>query len=1273
MLALINENRLDQWVRSNAQEAQGIIVELIWRLVVASCPKAKERRFPLSDSIGQHGPDGILDTPLGFEPFVPEGLSYWEIGTSLDARQKATSDYKKLTENVPENVRKNARFVFVTPLSGRRGWEYTWKQDAQADWLEKRRKEGEWKDVRVIDGTKLTDWLHHFPAIELWLVEKISGLSGIKVETPEHRWHRLSSLGRPRLPPTLFLANRRDACEKLREVLDRKTAILKLTTHYPEQVIDFVAAYLASLDDENRIEAYGRCLIVSDVDNWNMLCSYYKKNRNFVLIATPNLDLSGELGAELIQKAETAGHAVIFSAPQGGIPDSATIRLYMPHGHEIYEELTKAGYNEVFVRKLVQKSGGNLTSLLRLLLGVSVEPEWAKWTEAGDLTITLLLGAWDDESEADRKTAEALVEIPYKQWIEKIREITLRPYTPLIQRNRKWKFIPRYEGWYALGPRLFDEHLERLKHIAVSVLRERDPQFDLPKETRYAAQIYGKVLRHSHLLRNGLAESLALLGSHPKALTSFGKAETTARLAVREILQDADWVLWASLNDVHPLLAEAAPEEFLDAVEKALRSDPCPFDEIFAQEGDGIFGSNYMTGLLWALEGLAWDEQHLIRVCVALGELASRDPGGQWADRPFNSLITILLPWFPQTTASIEKRKAAVKTLFKELSDIAWNLIIQLLSGQHQSTFGSYKPRWRETIPDNWKERATQEEYREQVSFYAELAVDQADHDIDRLSELVDHLDKLPKPAFDKLLEILSSGPISELPEEQRISLWEHLIKLINQHRRSFDAEWALSPELINRVEEVAKRLAPGNPFYLHRYLFTDRDFDQYEENDNWEEQTKKLQSRRDAAIQEIFEHDGVEGVIRFANSVDSPEKVGFSLGTIPDSVIDRTLLPDFLDVADGKRRALVSGFIWRRYQLNEWVWCDKLDKSDWKPEQIGQLLAYLPFTKEAWHRVSEWLQTNEREYWISTSANAYQAEGDLSIAVDKLIEYGRPFAAIGCLSQMLHNKQQIDVGQCVRALLAALSTREAINAMNRYNIVELIKFIQEEPSVNPNDLLKIEWAYLPLLDGHYGAVPKLLENRLANDPKFFCEVIRLVYRSKREEEPSKEPREKEKAFAKNAWKLLYRWKTPPGMQDDGTFNNEHFTKWLKTVKKICTQSGHLEVALSHVGQVLIHTPPDPSGLWIYRAAADALNASDADHMRDGFRIGTFNSRSVHWVDPEGKPEKELAENFQRKAEQVENAGFHRLAATLKSIAEFYDHEAERIIAEHRQEESDWN
>jgi len=400
-------------------------------------------------------------------------------------------------------------------------------------------------------------------------------------------------------------------------------------------------------------------------------------------------------------------------------------------------------------RTLAQKSDGNLASLLRCLQNLSLLPEWAETSGAAELAIAAILGSWCDKLDGDRAAVEGLSGKQHGEWIGTMRKIALRPGTPLVQRDGNWKFIARYEGWYTLGPKLFDEHLNRLLDIAVSVLREDDPQFALPPEERYAASIHGKVLTHSHLLRNGIAESLALVGSHSRALESctFGKAESTAALAVRKILAEADWVHWASVDSLLPLLAEAAPGEFLDAVERALHRNPCPFDALFAQEGRGITGgTNYLTGLLWALETLAWDGDYLVRVAICLAELAARDPGGQWANRPANSLTTILLPWLPQTCASMSKRVAAAKAVLVELPEVGWKLLLGLLPQYHSVSFGTRKPAWRASIHDNWQQGVTNREYWEQVTAYSELAIGEARKDVSKLTALIEAFGK-PAPA----------------------------------------------------------------------------------------------------------------------------------------------------------------------------------------------------------------------------------------------------------------------------------------------------------------------------------------------------------------------------------------------------------------------------------------------------------------------------------------------------------------------------------------------
>ena len=899
----------------------------------------------------------------------------------------------------------------------------------------------------------------------------------------------------------------------------------------------------------------------------------------------------------------------------------------------------------------------------------TTETDWNQYEYATDLALMNLIGAWNEKNDADITILQELVGKEYSSWVLKAREILQLSGSPLILRNGLWNITERASLWDSLGTRIFDQNLDVFKNAVVTVLRERDPSFELPTKERYTASIYGKVLTHSSILRKGFAEGLAMLGSRPEALIncSHGKSETTAVLTIREIFTNADWVLWGSLNNLLPILAEAAPDEFLNAVENALSLSPCPFDELFSQEGDGITGGNYLTGLLWALEGLAWDEKYLVRVCVVLGELANHDPGGNWGNRPDNSLLNILLPWFPQTIASVEKRKVAVQTLCKECPQIGWKLVINLLPNQHQSSAGTHKPLWRNPIPNDRDERVTRQEYWDQVSSYAELAVSMAEYDIPKLAELIKHFNNLPGPAFDRLLDVLSSETICNYPENQRLLLWDRLRKFTGKHRRFSDAKWALNDELLSAIEAVADKLAPFSPMYLYQFLFSDRDIDLYEENGNWEEQQKKLEERRQNAIKEILAV-GVDEVIKFAESVESSNKVGYSLGRIADTAIDSVLLPEYLEENNHKLLTFTGGYIWSRHHINGWQWADGLDKADWSDYQLGLFLTLLPFTSDTWERVTHWLGEAENEYWLKTTANPYQTSDPLEFAIDKLIEHGRPHAAINCLNRMLYANQAINTAQSIRALLAALSSTEPAYAINSRHIVELIEFLQGNSEVSSDDLFRVEWAYLPLLDHHSGASPKLLESRLANDPEFFCEVLQLVYRSKKEDEVKNKPSEDLKAIATNARRLLHEWKTPPGTQDNGSFDDAQFTNWLKRVIEICSETGHLEVAFINIGEVLIYCPADADGLWINHTVAEALNDRDAENMRDGFRTGIFNSRGVHMVDPAGKPERELAEQFRQKAEDVENAGFQRLAVMLRGLADSYDREAERIIAEHKRE-----
>lgn len=899
--------------------------------------------------------------------------------------------------------------------------------------------------------------------------------------------------------------------------------------------------------------------------------------------------------------------------------------------------------------------------------------DWAQHADSAELALIVLIGGWNEKVEADRVVLSKLLNMEYNEWLPKARGILHKTDSPLKLKNGVWSIDRKEEMLCLLGSQILDLNIDTFKSVAEKILGENDPAFDLPKGERYAASIHGNVLLHSTIIRQGVADGVALLGSKPHLLTncSLNKAEFTASSIVRELLDSTTWKRWASLNNLLPVLSEAAPTEFLNQIDSALNADPCQFDEIFAQEGDGFTGGNYLTGVLWALEGLAWEEQHLVRVCSLLADMAENDPGGKFANRPANSITTILLPWFPQTLASIEKRKVAAKTILNDTPNIAWGIILALLPGQQRSSSGGHKPKWRNTIPDDWKSSVSHKDYWDQSSFYADLAVDAVNYEYDRISELIDNFDHLTPEAFKKFIEIFSSEKITSLSEDEKRVLWDKLNRFSAKHRKFSDAKLSLPSETLSEIEELSKSLAPTEKTNLYRHMFSANDYELYEGEGDFKEKQDDLDSRRKEAVRDLLGEYSLDKVIEFAGAVPSSKEVGSALGDLGNDDIDLYLLPLLLSSRDDKEIAFLSAYSWRRRYLQGWEWVDHLNKDKWTNDQIGQFLSFLPFERDAWDRAQSWLDGNEKEYWVRTSANGYQTGEGLEYAIDKLIKHDRANDAIDCLGAMFYQKKPIDSNQCIRALLSGLKSKGNNHSLHQHHIIDLIKHLQADESIDESGLFKVEWSYLPLLDGHHGATPTLLGKKLANESRFFCDLIQRIYRSRKEDKKQEERSEEEQAIAGNAWKLLHNWSIPPGTMSDGRFNSEVFEGWLEEVKTICGESGHIEVAMINVGQVLIHTPSDTDGFWVHRTVASALNNKDSKDMRSGYSTAIFNSRGVHLVDPTGRPEKELADHFREKADNVENEGFHRFAVTLKEIANHYDCHAARVISENSSDEDD--
>lgn len=1250
---IVTAEDLSRYVNSNMNMSRGVIPELVNLLVSRSISHGDSCHIPYGDSVNQSGWDGVVECVQGFLQFVPKGCSYWEIGTGVNSKRKATDDLIKRTEQVPESVRRNTSFVFVTPRSSA-----SWGEA----WLAEHKDKG-WKSLRVLDGNQIADWLREFPSISRWLAVKMGiAVNSDGMTTPLEHWQSILNSGDkkdPPLPPELFTVTRENACNELQKLFSGEIKRVFLSAESKDDVNDFVAAYIATLGEAHPYTQ--RCLFISDPNAWR---SVSESRRSHVFVAAPKLEMeSAQMDLQTV--ATDHEHGVIIPL-FGALLNSSReiIQLRSPSEYKIEETLRAANFPDIRARELAAIGGGRLSALRRHFLGLGDIPSYATWGTDVQLARLGLFGQWSEKNDADIEALRQILGNDFGEWKDKLYDLTLQPDTPLTQLDGKWRIVPRGEAWNALGNRLSDEDLDRFQEIAFLVLSERDPRFDLPKEERYAANILGKELKYSARLRKGIAETLALMGSRSEKLEqcSHGKAEAVAAHVVRNLLHETDWEQWAGLDTLMPLLAEAAPKAFLDAVEEALGDlENTPFRAIFMQEGDGLFGGNYMTGLLWGLECLAWSPDYLARVAVILADLASIDPGGRYSNRPAQSLADIFLPWHIQTMASLDQRKSAIKVVLKEQPNVGWKLLLSLLPHSLGSTSGCYRPVWRPFIPSDWEEGVLVNEYWVQIHMLAEFAVEMACSDVERLLELTDRLSDLPQKTQEEILKYFASERIIRLPESKRVIVWEKMNSLVRHHRKFRDAQWALPEESIVKIEKIAKSMTPTNPLLQYRYLFSADEYDLYEEQRDYEVQRKCLSEKRQAALSEIMGNGDFARCMDFAREVAIPYKVGQTLGELADERIESEILPSQLNTEDEVLECVVAGFVLGRFWTHGIPWVDHVLEQHWNPQQCAQFLLLLPFQQEIWERAISYLdESHEELYWKHVNMQVGVWTWNDRIVIEKLITYGRTGAAVMCIAYAMDDDINFDPALATHALMAFLENPQEVQSLERYHVIDLIKHLQAVPTVDIEKLYQIEWNFLPWFDPLSGESPVALGKKLASDPKSFAEMVKLAFRSKNDLDDSVEKQdEKKKNIVERAYTLLHNWKHCPGVQEDGTLNEPLFHHWITEARRITEETGHEIIAQVELGHVLTYAPKDPDGLWIHRAVADVLNQRDTEKMRRNFMIALMNQRGVYHFS-HGVQERELARGYREKAEELELSGFVRFAATMRELAGQYDEDAKR-------------
>lgn len=1236
---LADATDLDRW--ADTRSAQADLPRLVRRLIRAENDQIQRVEMRGGEGVGLPGYDGFVETGRATS-FVPEGKSVWEMGVGGNPAAKAQSDYRSRTDDPQGIDPAEHTFVFVTP----RRW------DDKKDWEKRRREEDIWRDIRVLDADDIELALDVSPAVQVWLSELL-GLEALGAMSIEDWWGRYSRGFDPTLIPAVVLAGRADQAAALVRRMAEDGGRTYIRAASVDDGLAFAACSTMAVPPEEAEPILARSLLVHDGPTLRRL----DRTSSLLILLPYEEGLQRE--AHLVENH----HVVFVVTDPGGDVD---IEL-PPHDHlALQEALAEAGVPTQSLARYVRAGTKSLEALRRVAtrFGQRDPEEWA--TDLADRGVrrSWLAGGWSRSRSGDNEVLISLSEVQPEDLDERLREALRRPDPLFTKVGTTWAVASPQDSWRTARGLIAEGDLAALEQAVQIVLGAVDPRLELPAEDRWAAAVHGKTPVHSPNLRKGLARTLALLGARGDDVRLAGGrsardwAERVALSLFARANGDDQAQLWASIADVLPLLAEAAPDAFLRAISEATHGDH-PLARRFFQDTDDRWNvSSPHSGLLWAIEEIAWSEQHMAYAAETLATLAEIDPGGRLSNRPSASLQAIFRAWSPQTSASLEARIKTLESLARRHPGVAWDLLLSLFPGDSGFVMPSQTPEFRDWVAETTP--ATREELVVTLEAAGSLLIGLATADPRRWEHLVPKFDRLPPDTRTEAIAGMSSLSPSELTAEHSNALWEALNVYVRHHREFADAQWSLPEDWLRPLVEVAEGLTPAKPADANRWLFDDWHPDIGMHADDLSAYDLSLTERRETAIAEVFAQDGLVGVRQLAISVKVPGAVGSALAATTDAV-DAEVLEDLdseehaaVQFAEGFARLRLGGSI---DNVRRWV-----DYFEGRALLQSRLLQLAKDVAVAWDALSDYDKAVSSAYWSEFSPYGRGADFPyINDAIQNLLAHGRAAIAVDALSMYVAGHDEDVDEELVIQALQEFGTRDDPEArsVSAYDLSRLLGFLKQR-GVDEARIALLEWRYLPLLQ--HDAETPALQRLLANDPRTFVQVIEMAFRPasrRNEERADKSPEDSN--LASNAFRLLREWKVVPGTNGDGVVEAEGLRAWLDGARELLAVADRTEVGELQIGEVLAHSPEDPDGTFPALPIRDVLEEAPDERLARGFSIGVHNKRGVttRGMTEGGQQEYDLADKYAAWAGAAQ-ATHPRTAAALREIAASYREEGRR-------------
>jgi hypothetical protein len=1244
---LISASQLVDWANTHEKDAQQQLPRLVRRLCVQT--STTEIAFPAGDSTNLPGWDGVVNATSG-NAWVPKGQSLWELGCGKGVTAKANKDLKTRTENTTSILRRKTTFVFVTP----RRWP------GKSKWLAKVNGLKSWKKVRAYDADDLEQWLEQEPSVSLQFAEEL-GLDGHGVVSVQQYWKSWCSQSNPQILPTAFLHEREETESRFIEAIKKGLGTgtentISILADSVEEAVAFAALVVSKHDDVANCAT-----VVTEKEGWRFVAKNDKLR--IAIAARPDLAAKPTVGQGLLIIVP-----ISIGSPEhrAGRNSLAVIPLHRTEIYAFRDALKSIGVEEADAERMALDAGRSWTVYRRLRSSnpAICRPPWLdSETDTPILTTLCLMGSWVDTKEFDK---QLVCKVSGIESYEHIEQALLRLHShddsPVLHIGGMWRAKSSIELLRLFETRITKAQVDRFFDTAKEVLSASDPELDLEKDKRYLAGIYGKTHPFSGALRESICESLGRLAVHSSETNGLLLTQRVSSL-IRATLKGATSTRWLSLASVLPEIAEAAPDEFLDAVEASLASSTKSISSLFSESGSDMVGRNYHCHLLWGLERLAWNARWLPRVVIILDKLCSFHLAPNFGNSPINTLRGIFLSWLPQTAATPEQRLKALDRLVADSSDVAFTLLLRLTSPHDGFATLAARPAWRDDNSGTQK-GVTQRELWQTLRNYRERLLSLAKMSPTRVAAFFDnnasHQDYEPVHIQTLTSAWCESGASDTDKELIRASVRTRLHWI-----RNFDDGNTVSRRQWEAALELAyDGLKPKDVVIRNAWLFKSNDVElpmKYKSGD-MENRERNNQAARVAAVDEMLKSGGKPALEQLISNCKNPWIVGY---TICKANLQKTRWKSWLVKNSDKLSSkdpfghavcglLRSLAVDDAIKLIRAVINDK-ESGTWDANRKASLLLLARCEAEVWNELARHGAEVEAIYWRHAEPRSFgeHSADQIRLVVRNLIDAGRPEVALGYCQD---NLQVVDVEMLFEALKKYLASAQIDpRRFASWTLSRMVERLEESGSLDESELIVLEFSLFPLMRFDYAHSLKVLYRAISNDPSIFVQLVCLAYPEK-EKDGDTERTEAERNLAMYAYMVLDEWKTVPTTEASSEVDRAVFAEYIRRARELSEQAGRLTACDSRLGHVLAYAHFSEGQIWPPAYVCELLERADAETLRNSFSTSVWNKRGVTTRGPTegGEQERDVAKTFRSYSKNVQS-DYPRVASLFESLAKSYD------------------